>query len=204
MNNKLKFSTYDMAIVGVMAAIIFTITYFIRIPMTMPNGDQSMIKVANAFILLAGILFGGLRGGLAAGIGSMIFDLLDPRFTASAPYTLVFFFLMAYICGKISHANGKNGENKIQNLIAMIVGSLSYIVLSQTKSIITKTIQSVGISELFTKQAGEAMNVAMIAAAPKLVISLVNMVIAVTIAFILAPLLKTGLQKAGLYKRLAK
>ncbi|MEG2429773.1 MAG: ECF transporter S component, partial [Oscillospiraceae bacterium] len=57
--NKPKFSVYDIAIVGVMAAIIFALTYFVKIPIPTPAG-QTMLKVANAFCLLAGILFGGL------------------------------------------------------------------------------------------------------------------------------------------------
>ena len=65
------FSLYDMVVVGVMAAIIFVLTYFVQIPIPTPAG-QTMLKSANIFILLAGLLFGGLRGGLAAGIGSIL------------------------------------------------------------------------------------------------------------------------------------
>ena len=61
---KQLFSLYDMVVVGVMAAIIFVLTYFVQIPIPTPAG-QTMIKSANIFILLAGLLFGGLRGGLA-------------------------------------------------------------------------------------------------------------------------------------------
>lgn len=104
--NSKKFSVYDLVIVGVMAAIIFVLTYFIKIKIPTPAGE-TMLKVANAFCLLAGILFGGLRGGLAAGIGSMFYDLLDPTYITSAPTTFLKFFLMALFCGLVAKAMRK-------------------------------------------------------------------------------------------------
>ncbi|MEG1027997.1 MAG: ECF transporter S component, partial [Oscillospiraceae bacterium] len=68
-----KFSLQDVVLVGVMAAIVFVLTYFIKIDIPTPVGP-TMLKVANGFCLLAGILLGGLKGGLAAGLGSMLYD----------------------------------------------------------------------------------------------------------------------------------
>ncbi len=63
-----KFSVSDLVVVGLMAAIIFVTTSFIKIQIPTPTGP-TMLKVANIICLLAGMLFGGVRGGLAAGIG---------------------------------------------------------------------------------------------------------------------------------------
>ncbi|WMJ22409.1 ECF transporter S component [Paludicola sp. MB14-C6] len=204
MNKKTKFSVYDMAIVGVMAAIIFVITYFIKLPIATPAGN-TMIKLANAFCLLAGILFGGVRGGLAAGLGSMLFDLLDPIYITSAPYTLVFFFVMAFVCGIIS--NLKRKEDGSLNLsfviLGSVVGALSYYVLNIGKSIIMKTVEAVGFAELFTATGGEAFQAAIAANVPKMITSSINVVIAVVIACIFAPILKKALTKAGLYNKIS-
>ena len=80
-----KITLYDIVVVGVMAAIIFALTYFVRIEIPTPAGPTNL-KLANAFILMSGMVFGGLRGGLAGGIGSMLFDLLNPAYIASAPF----------------------------------------------------------------------------------------------------------------------
>ena len=63
-----------------------------------------MIKLANAFVLLCGLLLGPVRGGLAAGIGSMIFDLMTPEYAPEAWITFLRFFLMAWLCGVIAYA----------------------------------------------------------------------------------------------------
>lgn len=182
-----KFLVYDIVTVGVMAAIIFAITYFIRIPIPTPVGE-TQLKLANAFCLLAGILFGGVKGGLAAGIGSMFFDLLNPMYVTSAPYTLVFFFAMAFVCGIIANSGASKGDNKVRNIIGTVSGALAYYVLYISKSIIVLMIQ------------GEPFGIAVTSMIPKFITSGINVVIAVVIANLLAPVLKIGLKKAGYYK----
>lgn len=180
---KEKFSLNSIVTVGVMAAIIFVISYFIRIPIPTPVGE-TQLKLANAFCLLAGILFGGVKGGLAAGIGSVIFDLLNPKYITSAPFTLLFFFLMAFICGIIANIKKEDGEQKfIFVLLGTIVGALSYTFLYITKSVITLVIS------------GSDFTAAVVACAPKLITSLINAVIAIILANILAPILKKALKK---------
>lgn len=185
MEKKLKFSVKDMAIVGVLAAICFVVTYFFNIKIPTPAGT-TMIKLGNVFCLLSGLLFGGVRGGLAAGIGSMMFDLFDPQFVASAPYTLVFFFAMGFVCGTISNLNGANGQKLSLNIIGAIAGSLTYFVLSQCKNLI------------FLMIAGSKFFPALVALVPKMVSSLINAVIAVTVSCLIAPMLSKALKKAGI------
>lgn len=109
-NGKKKplFGLYDIVMVGVMAAIVFVLTYFVKIQIPTPTGPV-MFKTANIFILLSGLLLGGVRGGLAAGIGSMIYDLLDPAYVTESWVTFIRFFLVAFICGVIAYARKSNG-----------------------------------------------------------------------------------------------
>ena len=86
-NNK-KISLYDMVAIGLMAAVVFVVTMFLSIRVPTPTGTV-MIKLANAFILLSGLLLGSWRGGLAAGFGSMIFDLMTPEYVPEAWLTFV-------------------------------------------------------------------------------------------------------------------
>ncbi len=187
--NRLKFSVYDMSIVGVMAAVVFVVTYFIRIEIPTPAGPV-MFKLANAFCLLAGTLFGGLRGGLAAGIGSMFFDLFDPKYITDAPFTLIRFFLMAFICGMICFSNGRNGKNLMWNIIGTTSGALFSVVFYFAQSIIKQLIL------------GQPFSVAIVNIIPKISTSLINAVLAVVVACILTPVLHAALERAGVYNKL--
>lgn len=91
--NSNKYSTRQIAFIGVMAAIVFVSNY-IQIKIPVGVNDMTRIHVANAFCLLAGIVLGPVQGGLAAGIGSALYDVLDPVYITSAPFTFVFKFLM--------------------------------------------------------------------------------------------------------------
>lgn len=182
---------YPIVFVGVMAALIFVSTYFIRIEIQTPTGPTN-IKVGNILCLLAGMLFGGVYGGLAAGIGSVFFDLLNPLYISSAPFTLAFFFLMGAICGFISHSHGAKGMSTVRNLIGAICGAGAYFLLHIGKNII------------FLMIAGSAFIPAVAANAVKMVSSGVNAAIAVAISVLLAKPLNLLLRKAGVLDKLGK
>lgn len=184
-----KFSVYDMAVVGVMAAICFVVTYFIKIEFPTPAGPV-MLKLANAFCLLAGMLFGGLRGGLAAGIGSMFFDLLDPKYITDAPLTLVRFFLMAFICGIICFSKSEKINQTIKNILGAAAGSIFSIAFYFVQSIIKQLLL------------GQPFDVAVLNIMPKMGTSLINAGIAIVVACLLAPMLKISLKRAGLYQKI--
>ena len=182
---------YKLVFVGVMAAMIFVATMFLRIEIPTPTGPTNL-KTANILCLLAGMLFGGLLGGLSAGIGSMLFDLSNPVYAASAPFTLVFFFMMGAVCGWVSHAAGKKGEHWGFNALGGFCGALTYWLLYIGKSVVTLVL------------AGSALWPAVVATAPKMVTSGINGVVAVVCATLLAKPLGLALRKAGLLQKLDK
>ena len=188
-NNTAKFGLYDIVVIGLMAAVCFVTTYFLRIEIPTPAGPTN-IKVGNIVCLLAGLLFGGLRGGLAAGIGSMFFDLLNPAYISSAPFTLVFFFMMGFVCGLVSHLGGRKGANLTFNIIGAAAGALSYFVLHISKSIITLML------------AGSDFTAAVVACSTKMITSGINVVTAVVASVILVIPLRIALTKAGVYKKI--
>ena len=190
MKQKSMFTTYDLVVIGVMAAVIFAATSFLKIgPIPTPSGP-TMLKTANALCLLGGILFGGVRGGLAAGIGSMFFDLTNPAFVSDAPFTLVFFFLMGFVSGVVSHAGGKQGENGLQNVLAATVASLTYFALFIAKSVITLML------------AGSTFGAAFAASTPKFLTSLFNIPFSIVVAVLLAPVCRKALIRAGFQQKL--
>ncbi|MEG2087832.1 MAG: ECF transporter S component, partial [Angelakisella sp.] len=168
-NNK---TLYSIVAVGLMAAMVFVCTMFLGFKIVTPTGT-TMLKTANAICLLAGLLFGGVRGGLAAGFGSAIFDLTYPEYVAGAPITFVLFFVMGFVCGTIAHWNVKKAPSVPRTVTACICGALSYTLLYIGKSVLTLVL------------AGSALLPAVIATAPKMVTSLLNAIFAVVVASIL-------------------
>jgi len=189
--NKQREHLYGIVFTGMMAAIVFVTTYFLKIEIMTPAGP-AMLKVGNAMCLLGGMLFGGLYGGLAAGIGSALFDLTNPLFTPSAPFTLVFFFLMSFVCGAIANARGQNGKNIRLNIIAAVSGAALYWLLNIGKSVVTLML------------AGSAFYPAMLANAWKMITSGVNAVIGVAVSVLLAIPLTMALDRAGTMGKIRK
>ena len=181
--------TYNLVVVGLMAALCFVTTFFFNIKIPTPAGT-TMLKVGNIFCLLAGLLFGGVRGGLAAGIGSFIFDLTDPLFVSSAPFTLVFFFLMGFICGTVSHIGGKNGKSFKFNLLGAALGAFAYFVLVIGKSVITLTL------------AGSTVGAAIASCSTRMITSGINAVVAVAASVAIVPVLRKALEKIGVYEKM--
>lgn len=192
--NKKLFTVQDIVMVGVMAAVCFVTTMFLSFRIPTPVG-QTMIKTANIFCLLAGMILGGVKGGLAAGIGSFLYDLTDPAFISGAPFTLVFFFAMAYVCGLIFNL-AENSKSKamyvVWSVIAAVLGQTIYIILLFTKRILEMVL------------VGSTFEAAWIGNLPRLATSLINMAIAVPCAVILAPILINALKKAKIYQKLTK
>ena len=178
---KTRSLTYDIVIVGVMAVVKIG-------PIPTPAGP-TQIKLGNAFCLLAGMLFGGIRGGLAAGIGSALFDLTNPAFVSSAPFTLVFFFMMGFVSGVVSHLGGRQGRSVSWNIAGAVLGAASYLVLYLGKSMIV------------LMMAGSDIRAAAIACSTKFITSGINAVIAIVISVPLALICRKALEKAGLGKK---
>lgn len=122
-----KNQTVNLALAGLMAALVFVATQFFKVEVPVA-GDRTMIGFANVFCILSGLLLGPVYGGLAAGIGSGLFDLVG-GWASSAPVTLVTKFAMAWICGLIAWGGDKRGRKLSRVIVGAITGSLSYCVL---------------------------------------------------------------------------
>lgn len=124
---------YRIVGVGLMAALAF-VGSLIQIPIPTPI-DNTRIHLGNVFCLLAGMLLGGARGGLAAGIGSALFDLTNPLYIAYAPFTFAFKFLMAFICGLIARRGGV-----ARTALGAACGSLLYVALYLAQGFLEATL----------------------------------------------------------------
>ncbi len=179
MKNK---NLFRLTTTGLMIALVFTASY-IRISLPLAGGSTG-IHLGNIFCILSGLLLGPIYGGLAAGLGSCLFDITNPLYVTAAPFTLAFKFLMAFVCGLIAYSKSKEGLNVKLNFLAAITGSVTYIVLYLSRTFI--------VNQFFI---GMEIQTNLINVVQKGGISLFNAVIAVVIAVPLARVLRTVLDK---------
>ena len=129
-----KSNVYKLVQSSLMATFVIISTF---LGITFPVGATNFtFHLGNIVCLLAGILLGPFYGGLAAAIGSAIFDLLNPLYIASLPFTFVFKFIMTFICGLIAHCNEKKGKFQRYNVAGALIGSLVYVILRSLKAML--------------------------------------------------------------------
>lgn len=191
MNEKKKIGVYQIALLAVFAALVFA-SNWLSFPIPVAVGDVSRIHLGNVFCLLCGFVLGPVFGGVASGTGAALYDLMNPAYIASAPFTFVFKFLLAAVCGWVSYAGGRKAENHRLNLLAAVCGSLTYMVLYLGKSFVQ------GLLE------GSALGTVLTAVATKAAASGVNAVLAVVISVPLCAAIRLALQKSGLEARLER
>lgn len=88
-------TTRDLVVASLFASLVFVGTYAIKLPL--PSGF-GYIHLGDAFVYLSGALLGPLLGGMAAGIGSMLADLLS-GYAIYAPATFIIKAVNAVIVG---------------------------------------------------------------------------------------------------------
>lgn len=187
MQSKKNFSIYKLAVIGLMAAMVYVATNF-RIDIPTPLG-KTMLHMGNVMCILGGLLFGGWIGGLAAGFGSAFFDLLDPVFAPQFMITFVMKFALGFTAGAIAHYNNAKGESKKQNLIGAICGASLYVILYVAKTFITSYFII-----------GEHLEAVMSVVVVKGTVSLTNALIAVIVSMILSTAIIPSLRSAGVYR----
>ncbi|HIS50920.1 MAG TPA: ECF transporter S component [Candidatus Gallacutalibacter pullistercoris] len=176
----------NLALTGLMGALVYVATMFFKVEIPV-GADRTMIGFANVFCVLSGLILGPAYGGLAAGLGSFLFDLTGGWFS-SAGVTLITKGLMAVICGLIAWG-GKQENPKFSRLaVAAVTGSLAYCVMY------------LGYSFFKLVVAGSAPEAAAIAMMTKAGATLLNAAVADVIAVPLFMTLRTALQRNHLWK----
>ena len=155
--------------VGLMAALCFVGNY---LQIKIPNGVLiTRIHFGNSMCLLAGLLFGPLAGGLASGIGAGLYDLLDPVYIISAPFTFLSKFAMGFICGYLAKREKRLGSEPAHIAVSAAVGQVVYIVLYVARTYVVQRLAY-----------GSAVQTAITASATNLLTSAVNAIIAVAVS----------------------
>lgn len=175
MQHKAKFDIRSLVLIGVMSALVFTLSWVsIQIPLAM--GDNTRIHFGNIMCLLSGVLFGPVVGGLSAGIGSMLYDFTNPLYFSEFWITFLTKFAMGCVAGLLANRALPKLPSFPRMLVGAIGGQFTYIVLYLGKSLIMQHYVY-----------GNPWAAAWVVAAGKVVVSSVNGVIAVIGCVLLAP-----------------
>ena len=132
-------------------------------------------------------MFGGVPGGLAAGIGTAIVDLLDPLWAPEFWVSFINKFIMGFVAGTIATLGGTRTTSK--NIIAAICSAFSYVLLYIGKSYL----QQVALGS--TKEAIVTV------LTTKAITSCINAVVAIIVSVALYHLIAPALKKANLFQK---
>ena len=113
-NNKI---ILQVAIGGIMAALVAVTTYYLQIPIPATNG---YFNIGEVIIYLTAILFGPYIGAFAGGVGAAIADLASGSYAVYAPATLIAKGLEGLIIGFI-YLKIKKKDNWKFNVLAKII-----------------------------------------------------------------------------------
>lgn len=190
--NQKRMDIYVLAAVALMIALVFVCSYFLAIPIPTPI-DKTKLHMGNVMCLLGALLLEKWKGGLAAGFGSLIVDLVTPGWAATCWITFINKFLMAFICGLIVYGfvTKKNRKPKTWRLIlGTVVGALSYVALYLSSDAIKNFVLGWATETIFATMLANS------------VASLINAAIAVPVALLLYAALRPALKRAGFSERM--
>lgn len=177
-----KISTKRIAFTALMAALT-VVGSAIRITMPVEIADTTSIHLGNIMCALSGILLGPWLGGLAAGLGSAIYDMFNPMYISEAWLTFLMKGAYGLIPGLILLL-WKKSPSTWKAAIASLGGALTYAVLyllkTYWKSVLVK---------------GYAHEAALLGVAAKIPSTVFNGAVAVVFAPILAVAIRKALEK---------
>ena len=132
MKNTHLLTTKKIVIAGLLAALT-AVGSALRITMPLDIAGTTSFHLGNIFCALSGILLGPWLGGLAAGLGSAIYDILNPLYISEAWITFLMKGAYGLAAGLVIRAGSQN-IGYFKTLLASIAGALTYAVLYLAKS----------------------------------------------------------------------
>ena len=180
--NRRTFTTKKIVFAALMAALT-VVGSGLRIKVPAGIAGTSAFHLGNIMCALSGILLGPWLGGLAAGLGSAIYDVFDPMYIAEAWLTFLMKGTYGLVVGLVFSV-GKKEWNYLKATLSSAAGAVTYAVLYLTKNYIKAIIIQ-----------GIAASGAWVAVVDKLPATVFNAAVAIIFAPVLASAIRTGLKK---------
>ena len=178
----MKISTKKLAVTAMLAALTAAGSA-IRITIPIEIGGTTSFHLGNILCALSGILLGPGLGGLAAGLGSAIYDCFNPLYISECWITFIMKFFYGLAAGLLM---GKKSDwGYVRAVIASAAGAVTYAVLYLAKSFFYSSLLVAGL------EIGPALTVV----ATKLPATIFNAVVAIVAAPILAIAIRNALRK---------
>ncbi len=192
MNESKRRRTLTMlCMAAAMAALVAVGSKIPDIQIPSPLGTNRF-HLGNVMCALSGLLLGPWWGGLAAGMGSAIFDLFDPLRIMEAPITFLTKGLYGVVAGAVYFKVLKGKSNYVNEAVASAAAAVSYIAVYMVKCFVYNGLLVKGLSP----------DAAWVATLGKLPSSLFNGIVAVIFAPILGVALHKALKAAHLEEKL--
>ncbi len=132
MQKKSIFTTRNIVLTGLLAALTVAGSA-IRVPVPLDIVGTTAFHLGNIMCALSGILLGPWLGGIAAGLGSAIYDMLNPLYISEAWITFLFKGLYGLVVGLVMLV-GKKHWSYGRAAIATTAGAVTYAVIYLLKS----------------------------------------------------------------------
>ena len=184
-------STKKIVVTALMAALTVAGSA-IRVTLPIDIGGNTSFHLGNIMCALAGLLLGPWYGGLAAGIGSMLYDFTNPLYIAESWITLLTKGAYGLVAGLVFLYAAKLFKKQettvwaayVRAAIATTAGAVTYALLYLAKSYIKGIVVN-----------GLTHDAAMLSLAAKLPATIFNGVVAIIFAPILIVAIRTALKK---------
>ena len=179
---KSKLSTKRIVFSALMAALV-CVASAIRVVIPVAIGDTSAFHLGNIFCALSGILLGPWLGGAAAGLGSLIYDVLFyPAYISECWITFLTKGAYALVSGLVICIGAGKDWGYGRSILATAAGAATYAMLYLAKTFF--------YSGLLVK--GLTPDAALLGVIGKLPATAFNAAVAV----VFAPILAVAIQKA--------
>lgn len=198
---KTRFPTKKLVLTALFAALV-VVGSALRITMPIDIAGTTSFHLGNIFCALSGVLLGPWWGGLAAGLGSAIYDMTNPLYISEAWITFLFKGVYGLMAGLVvwgaakrqkaavapsgDAAAEKSGKRSyVWDLLGTLAGALAYAVLYLGKSYFYNGLLLNGL------EPGPAL----VTVAAKVPATAFNAVVALIFAPVLAAAIRAALKK---------
>lgn len=136
--------TLKLSLAAVMAALVFWGSQMqVQIPAIV---GFSRFHLGNIMCALSGLILGPWWGGLAAGLGSALFDVMNPAYIAEAPITFLTKGLYGLVVGLVFVCVFHRRSNYITEAVSTVLAAVSYILIYLAKNFFYNNMLLAGLS----------------------------------------------------------
>lgn len=187
MNQKFRVTTKTLVLTALFAALtVVGSSLRITLPITLGT-DNASFHLGNILCALSGILLGPGFGALAAGLGSAIYDMLNPLYISEAWITFLMKGMYGLCAGLVIRC-GASRWGYFRAVLAAVTGALAYAALYLAKSYFYSGLLLRGLTP----------EAAMLNVYAKLPATAFNALVAIIFAPVLAVSIRTALEKSRL------